>query len=190
MESLKANANLFVNDNNNNIIIIIIIIKTIIDNGNLAMDIPRGGSSFYCFHQNLECLFLWRDDNRQEPTSTQPTCQIQLYYYLFQSQHETRDLLKNATHFWLTSTHPAPHTLSLLWFIMVDGIVSQSSAPRVISQQPLVFFCDSLQFRKFNQTDPLFCWQKTTVQQPALCMPPFKRFCLLMSSCEQAPNEK
>ena len=50
MESLKANANLFVNDNNNNIIIIIIIIKTIIDNGNLAMDIPRGGSSFYCFH--------------------------------------------------------------------------------------------------------------------------------------------
>ena len=112
-------------------IIIIIIIITIIDNGNLAMDIPRGGSSFYCFHQNLECLFLWRDENRQEPTSTQPTCQIQLYYYLFQSQHETRDLLKNATHFWLTSTHPAPHTLSSV--MVFDGIVSQSSAPRVIS---------------------------------------------------------
>ena len=39
-------------------------IKTIIDNGNLAMEIPRGGPSFYCFHWNLECLFLWRDENR------------------------------------------------------------------------------------------------------------------------------
>ena len=83
--------------------------------------------------------------------------------------------------------HVNPSGPTHVIFIMVfDGIVSQSSAPRVISQQPLVFFCDSLQFRKFNQTDPLFCWQKTTVRQPALCMSPVKCLSLFMSSCEIA----
>ena len=36
---------------------------TIINNGILAVDIPRGGSCFHCLHWNLECLFLRREGN-------------------------------------------------------------------------------------------------------------------------------
>ena len=57
------------------------------NNRNVAVGILEGGSSFHCFHWNLECFVMWRDENRrtgkknppqqrQEPTSIQPTCQI------------------------------------------------------------------------------------------------------------------
>ena len=36
---------------------------TIINNGILAVDIPRGGFWFYCLHWNLERLFLRREGN-------------------------------------------------------------------------------------------------------------------------------
>ena len=55
------------------------------------------------------------DKNQQQ---TQPTCLISLYNYFFGSQHKTHDLLKNATHLYLKSTHPAPHMSALLWFSM------------------------------------------------------------------------
>ena len=53
------------------------------------------------------------DKNQQQ---TQPTCLISLYNYFFGSQHKTHDLLKNATHLYLKSTHPAPHMSA---FIMI-----------------------------------------------------------------------
>ena len=40
---------------------------TIIINGNLAVDIPRGSASFHCFHWNLKCLFLWKGGKPEDP---------------------------------------------------------------------------------------------------------------------------
>ena len=36
---------------------------TIINNGILAVDIPRGSSCSHCLHWNLDCLFLRREGN-------------------------------------------------------------------------------------------------------------------------------
>ena len=44
--------------------------------------------------------------NDKNQRQTQSTCLISLYHYFTGSQHETHDLLKNATHFQLKSTGP------------------------------------------------------------------------------------
>ena len=40
------------------------------NNRNLAVGIPQGGSSFHCFHWNLECFFMWREENRRTRRKT------------------------------------------------------------------------------------------------------------------------
>ena len=73
-----------------------------------------------------------------------------------------------------------PHTRQLLlWFSMGSWV-------RAIPYQNSHYF--SSVAHSSMKTDLLFCWQKTTVLQPALCMPPVKRFRLLMSSFEIATH--
>ena len=72
----------------------------------LAVDIPQGSSSFHYLRmfvlvergkpEDPEKNSRSNDKNQRQ---TQPTCLISLYHYFSGSQHETNDLLKNATHF-------------------------------------------------------------------------------------------
>ena len=75
----------------------------------------------------------------------------------------------------------------LLWLTSVRKLTfcfAEASWVRAMPYQKSHYFSSVAHFSK--KTDLLFCWQKTTVRQPDLCMPPVKRFCLLMSSCEKA----